>query len=358
MSIDSSVALLLGAQTPSGAIPASTVHDVYQYGWLRDGSWCAYALDRAGHREAGMAWHHWVARTLLAHEHRVDEALAAVRDGRVNGLVMMPARFTLEGEEEPAAEGEEEWPNFQTDCYGFWLWALADHLRGGSTLDPELEAGARLAIRYLMGVAETACYDCWEEHPGNLHTSSVAIVAAGLRDMGAMLGDTDAHRYGDQLRDRLIGPEFTLAGGFVRFPGDTRVDGSLLWLGVPWGIVDVDDPLFAVTLERVRDELYLPGGGVRRYQGDTFYGGAEWILLAASMGWASLARGDADLAPQLLDWIQASSDENRHLPESVSTRVQSPHMLTYWRSKWGTTATPLLWSHAMYLILCEALATG
>lgn len=41
----------------------------------------------------------------------------------VNGAVMMPARFTLDGGEEVAADGDvEEWPNFQTDCYGFWLW--------------------------------------------------------------------------------------------------------------------------------------------------------------------------------------------------------------------------------------------
>jgi GH15 family glucan-1,4-alpha-glucosidase len=163
LSVSSSVQLLASAQTSTGAIPASTVHDVYQYGWLRDGSWCAYALDRAGRRDAASAWHHWVAQTVLAHEHRVDQAIAAVREGRVTGLVMMPARFTLDGQEEIA--GEEEWPNYQTDCYGFWLWAVADHIRRGGVLDDQLEAAMRLTIRYLLAAGDQPCYDCWEEHP-------------------------------------------------------------------------------------------------------------------------------------------------------------------------------------------------
>lgn len=261
------------------------MHDVYRYGWLRDGSWCAYALDRAGNAEAVSAWHHWVARTLLAHAPRFDEAIAAVRDGRVNGQVMMPARFTLDGQEELAGESEEEWPNFQTDCYGFWLWALADHVDRGGELDDTLNAAAALVIRYLLIVGETPCFDCWEEHPGNVHTSSLAAGAAGLRDGGALLGDDDAQTYAAQLTERITGPGHTLADAFVRFPGDTRVDGSLLWLAIPFGIVGVDDPTYRNTVMRIRQEVVVPDGGVRRYLGDTFYGGSEWILLAATLGW-------------------------------------------------------------------------
>ena len=349
----SSVELLAAAQTAAGAIPASTVHDVYRYGWLRDGSWCA--LDRAGRTEAASAWHHWVARTLLVHENRFDQALAAVRAGTVNGRVMMPARFTLDGEEEQPGADEEEWPNFQTDCYGFWLWALADHITRGGRLDDTLTAAAELVVRYLLGVGETPCYDCWEEHPGNVHTSSLAAVAAGLRDAGALVGDRDAQQYAAHLVERITGPDHTLAGTFVRFPGDTRVDGSLLWLAVPFGLFDVDDPTYRNTLTRIREELLVPGGGLRRYLGDTFYGGSEWILLTATYGWACLASGDRHTAEQMLAWIENAATADGHLPEQIQDHVQSPYMLAYWRKKWGATATPLLWSHAMHVILSEEL---
>jgi isomaltose glucohydrolase len=356
LTVQRSIELLAGAQTPQGAIPASTAHQTYQFGWLRDGCWCAYALDRAGRSLAAAAWHHWVAATLLRHAHRVEQALAAIRRGTVNPAVMLPARFTLTGQEE--TRGGEAWPNFQTDCYGLWLWALADHVRRGGHLDPTLEQAARLVVRYLLGAGQLPCFDCWEEHPGNLHTASLAAVSAGLRDAGALLGDIAAHAYAEHLRRRLLGPEHTLAGGFIRCPGDTRVDGSLLWLGVPFGVVAVDDDRYTTTVSRIREELYRPGGGVRRYQGDSFYGGGQWILLAASLGWATLATGATELAPQLLAWIEASANDAGYLPEQVTDQVQSPHMLAWWQARWGSTVIPLLWSHAMHVILCDQLQAG
>jgi GH15 family glucan-1,4-alpha-glucosidase len=355
ITIDRSIALLLAAQTDQGSIPASTVHDVYQYGWLRDGSWCAYALDLAGHSTAAAAWHDWVARTLMAHRDRVDEAVSAVRADAVDGRVMMPARFTLDGEEEGLGESQEEWPNFQTDCYGFWLWALADHVQRGGHLDDTKAAAARLVVRYLLEAGETPCFDCWEEHPGKVHTSSLAAVAAGLRDAGALLGDPRAQAYADHLTSRITGPEHTLADAFVRFPGDTRVDGSLLWLAVPFALVEVNHPTFRNTLTRIRQELVVPGGGVRRYLGDTFYGGSEWILLAATYGWVCLAAGESEPARHMLAWIEAAATVEGYLPEQVQDHVQSPYMLGFWKEKWGATATPLLWSHAMHAILAEQL---
>ncbi len=265
-----SVDLVASAQTVEAAFPASTGQHRYRHGWLRDGSWCAYALQRAGRRQAAAAWHHWVARALLAHEHRFDQALRAVRTNAVTGQVMMPARFTLDRREETSGADGKLWPNVQTDCYGLWLWALADHLARGGHLDDTLTGAARLVIAYLRDAGELPCYDCWEEHPGHVHTSSLAAVAAGLPDAGSALGDPAAQDLAARLTTRLTGPEHTLAGALIRFPRDTRVDGSLLWIAVPFNLLDIDSALFGTTLTRIRDELADPGGGVRRYLGDTF----------------------------------------------------------------------------------------
>ena len=73
----------------AGAYPASPVHEVYRYGWLRDGSWCAHAMDRVGGQASAAAWHRWVAEAVLRHEHRVAEALEALRDGNIDGRVML-----------------------------------------------------------------------------------------------------------------------------------------------------------------------------------------------------------------------------------------------------------------------------
>jgi len=63
----------------------------------------------------------------------------------------------------------------------------------------------------------------------------------------------------------------------------------------------------------------------------------------------------SDALVRVLRWIEASADGNGYLPEQVAADVQSPHMLDYWRHRWGATATPLLWSHAMYIILSDEL---
>jgi isomaltose glucohydrolase len=72
-------------------------------------------------------------------------------------------------------------------------------------------------------------------------------------------------------------------------------------------------------------------------------------------GWATLAMGDAELATRVLAWIEASANDEGYLPEQVAEDVQSPHMFGYWREQWGSTAIPLMWSHAMHVVLHEEL---
>jgi isomaltose glucohydrolase len=170
-----------------------------------------------------------------------------------------------------------------------------------------------------------------------------------------MLRDERAQALAERLRRRMLGSDHTVAGSLVRYPGDTRVDGSLLWTFVPYALAPIDVAIALTTIGRIRDELHLPARGVRRYRGDTFYGGAQWILLAASLGCVANAQGDTKLAEGLLAWIEASADDKGQLPEQVAGDVQSPHMLRYWRQRWGDTATPLLWSHAMHLVLLDDL---
>ena len=142
----------------------------------------------------------------------------------------------------------------------------------------------------------------------------------------------------------------------MRGATDERVDGSLLWLGVPFSVLPIDDPRMEATVEAVRRDLLRPGGGVYRYLGDTYFGGGEWILLACSLGWYEVVRGNADAALPIRDWARAQARANGDLPEQVSEHVQSSEMIEPWVERWGPVATPLLWSHAMYLILEAALA--
>jgi isomaltose glucohydrolase len=335
-----SLEVIAGGQHASGAYIAAPFYPPYAYAWLRDGGFCAYAMDLHGHPESARAFHSFVTRTVLAHRGLFDAANPALGD-------MPPARYTLEGRLEDNAG--EMWPNFQLDGYGTWLWLLRDHERRGGTLVRDDRAAAEIVSRYLRGTATVPCFDCWEELGDRRHTSTLASVIAGLRAAAELLGEDAPSRAADSLRERLLRLHVS-RGSFVKFEGSSAVDASLLWLALPFGVVDLHDPLMVRTAARVSDELVGPTGGVRRYLGDTFYGGGEWIVLTAWLAWYRAATGQRDPAARGLAWIEASATPGL-LPEQRTEAAQYPGMVAPWVERWGPVATPLLWSHAMYLVL-------
>lgn len=348
-----SLDVLRSGQHGSGAFVAAPTYPTYGFGWLRDGSFCAYALDLVGERARAAAFHSWVTDVVLRHEQLVQRAVEVASDG-ADPASLLPTRFTLDGELESA--GEEEWPNFQLDGYGTWLWTLRDHLGGQPLPDPTRRA-VRLVADYLVAARDLPCYDCWEEFGTGHHTSTVAAVAAGVDAAGELLDDPAVGRCADELRDRLLA-RHVRDGAFVKQEGDDRVDASALWLALPFGLVDVDDPLMRATAERIRTELVRADHGVVRYLGDTFYGGGAWVLLTAWLAWYELAVGDVERAEARYRWIVAQATEVADLPEQVLTDPQAPDRIAEWTSRWGPVATPLLWSHAMFLVLDDHRQTA
>jgi GH15 family glucan-1,4-alpha-glucosidase len=137
----------------------------------------------------------------------------------------------------------------------------------------------------------------------------------------------------------------------MKFLGNDAVDANLLWLAMPYNLVDVDDKRFAKTLAKIKRDIQYPGGGVYRYAADTYYGGGEWILLSAWLGWVYIELGQLDKARVLLNWIEVQAKANGELPEQVSEHLLDSSYHAEWEERWGRAACPLLWSHAMYLIL-------
>ena len=130
--------------------------------------------------------------------------------------------------------------------------------------------------------------------------------------------------------------------------GSDAVDGSLLACLTSYGTVPLNDPIAERTVEAVR--TYLLREGVYRYVGDTFYGGGEWIILTAWLGWYEALTGDTASAHRRLTWI-ASHAEDGLLPEQVVGHAQQPQYIATWEKTWGPVAKPLLWSHGMFLTL-------
>ena len=342
-----SIEVLRSGQARSGAFIASPTFPVYRYAWLRDGAFCAYALDVVGRREEAAAFHQWVIRSIEEHRVMIESAIELLGSGQTPPPeAMPPARYTLDGALERGEVGA--WPNFQVDGYGTWLWSYAEHVRDSGPTGEAL-ASVRLVARYLRASWRLKCFNCWEEFDGGEHASTRAAVVAGLAAAATLADDMEFSAEADRVRADLF-DGFVADGRFARARGDSRLDGSLLWLAIPFGVLPPDDPRIVATVESVRRELTGPEGGMYRYRGDTYYGGGEWLLLTSSLAWHDAITGNRDGWSRAQAWVRAQSRANGDLPEQVSGFAQEQEMIDPWVRRWGPIATPLLWSHAMYLI--------
>ena len=342
-------------QDPGGAYPASPSFSAYAgYSWLRDGAFTAEGVSRYGDADSAGRFHDWAARTLARRRGQVDGLLAAAREGRTPPRTeMLPTRFTFAGE-----DGTDEWWDFQTDGYGTWLWAVVSFARRhGRGLD-RWRSGIEVAVDYLTGFWSVPCYDWWEENAEHRHVSTFAAIHGGLRAvLGADVLDADrADAAASTLTEirELVHSEGVADGHLTKWLGSVAVDASLAAAVVPFGLVSDHDPLAAGTLRAVADQLDA-GGGAHRFRGDVFYGGGQWLLLSALLGWNRAVRGETEAALGYLRWVADQATAEGDLPEQVAGHLLHAEHRQDWLDRWGPVATPLLWSHGMYLVLADVL---
>lgn len=244
------------------------------------------------------------------------------------------ARYTLEGEED-----RSDWPNFQIDGFGSWLWLTAEFVqRTGIDLPgPWKDAAERLWV-YLSHVWRLPNNDCWEEFSDGIHPATLACVAGGIRVMAPRLEREGAGALAGEIEAYLRESSAPL-GYYPKTLGGDAVDASLIWLAVPYGVVNPGEPEMVRTIEEIEKNL-LVEGGVKRYGKDSYYGGGRWILLSAFLGWYYLKVGRIKEAAILREWIAAQSTEDGQLPEQVNDLVNDPSMIQPWVQRWGAVATP------------------
>lgn len=344
-----SIEIITDHQYPGGAYLAAPDFPVYRYSWLRDGAFIADAMSRAGRAESAGRFLDWCRRVVAARARRIDELVARHWAGRPIADTELPdTRYTVDGQ-----EADADWPNFQLDGYGAWLWALGAHA-GRSGVDHDRFAPAVAATaRYLTAFWQRPCFDCWEENGDRVHTATLAAVAAGLRvaagwpSVPAPVRDrarAAATEIGYSVRSRGV-----RNGHLVKWLDGDQLDASLLFCAVPYRLFRPDDPVMRTTVAELAPEL--AHGGVHRHRADAYYGGGEWVLLAAVLGSYHAATGDLPAASAQLAWVAGQADANGRLPEQVHDHLLHPAGLPEWQRRWGPAARPLLWSHAMYLNL-------
>lgn len=353
-----SIDVITSHQASTGAYPACPSFPTYQYCWFRDGAFIAYAMDVVGRPDSAHRFHTWAIGTIRRHADQAERAIGQAERGEPI-QTYLHTRHELNGRVR-----NDEWPNFQLDGLGTWLWSLNEHVRRTTQrLNSDWQAAVELVSRYLAALWTHPCYDLWEEHPSDLHPYTLSAIYAGLRAATSM--GARHHRWlavAEEIR------RFVLEQGMqdshlvklitpapLSLQASAHVDASLIAAATPYRLLSLSDPVMQSTVTRIERDLHCAAGGVHRYLADTYYGGGEWILLAAWLGWYYAELGDQGRARELLTWIEAQADPDGHLPEQVASHLLAPEYHPRWEARWGPVASPLLWSHAMYLILHHVL---
>ena len=379
-----SIELILRHQASTGAYLAAPGYGTYDYCWMRDGAFVASAMDAYGQHESAAAFHRWAAQTIERYAHKVDRletdletALRGTGDPLrpLDDRYVLHTRFTVDGD-----EGVGEWGNFQLDGYGFWLTSVVRHVKVTGSDPAPYENAIDLVRRYLKITWEMPCFDCWEEYPTHRHATTWAAVARGLADSGELLGEELTDRASELVTQRLLHDSTAngairkfmsdptsesdgapasegsaVAGneGIGRARDDDAIDGGVLLVLGDFGPLPPSHHVVRGTLDQVENTLVVDGG-VHRYLEDEYYGGGLWIVLAGAL--ARIQGGyDTARANEILDWIEKHADANGHLGEQVDSALRHPERRDPWVTRWGPPASPLLWSHAMYLLAAAAL---
>ncbi|MBN9240560.1 MAG: glycoside hydrolase family 15 [Micrococcales bacterium 70-64] len=350
---DSSLDTIVSLQDPSGAYPASPTFSAYKgYSWFRDGAFIADGVSAWGGIDSATRFHDWCSRILVSRSAQIREIVEAAAAGEpVADERMLPTRFTFDG-----AEGADEWWDFQLDGYGTWLWAVVEHTgRHGVPLDRWMPA-IELAVDYLVSSWRRPCFDWWEEHTEEVHGSTLGCIAAGLDAVAPQLAGDRALAARAAVLDirALLRQEGVVDGHLSKWIGSPEVDASLLSVIRPLGVFPADGSIGAATIAAVDSQLNH-GGGVHRFAADTFFGGGQWPLLSCFLGLALLAAGDRERAMDQLRWAASTVNPAGEMPEQVPDHLLFPDRRQEWVDRWGSVATPLLWSHGMYLRLAADL---
>ena len=354
---ESSMMLIVSLQDSSGAYPASPTFSAYRgYSWFRDGAFIADGVSSWGAAGVTSAnrFHDWCARVLVSRESHISAIVSAASRGTpVPDQDMLPTRFTYDGR-----EGDDEWWDFQLDGYGTWLWSVVEHARRHELPLEQWRAAMGLAVDYLVSSWQRPCFDWWEEHSEAVHVSTLGCISGGLSSAIAS-GVLSTERQASAALavaaiDALIRDRGVADGHLVKWLGSTAVDASLVSLVYPLGVVPAHSPLGKTTIEAVDDQLCVDGG-VHRFLDDTFFGGGQWPLLSCMLGLAYSAAGDRERATALLRWAASTATSEGYLPEQAGNHLLDPSREQEWIERWGTVATPLLWSHAMFIRLAAEL---
>jgi len=320
----------LVSQDIGGIVAAPSLDPDYRYVWSRDGTYVAYALDRCGYNDDAAGFYRWCQE--------VQEP-----DG---GWFQ---RYHVEKTPGPS------WGEQEDQCATI-LWGIGQHYTLTkddvflATSWPTIEKGVDHLLRNrdqetgLVGPS----FDLWEEKSA-LHTYTNAAACAALRESSML-----AHALGHADRSVAWNEESKSLENAIarnlwddkedRFlkslkPRDSSIDTALLGLTYPFSVFEQNDPRILNTSRQIEGAFRFASEGLGRYQGDVYQGGNPWFITTLWMALYRCQQRNYSKAKLLIDWCASHVDELQLFAEQVHRENGEP-----------VSASPLAWSHAMFIL--------
>ncbi|MEN8252899.1 MAG: glycoside hydrolase family 15 protein [Patescibacteria group bacterium] len=340
--------------------------DDYSYMWPRDAAFIVTALDRAGYDEVTKPFFEFCLNVLhpdgyLHHRFRADGSLGstwhsatAQREWLKDKKLQLPIQ-----EDETASVVVALWKHYEETrdiefiekLYKPFIEKTADFLVAFRNQDTGLPLPS---------------YDLWEEKIG-ISTYTCASVYGGLMAasrFSELLGKRDRMRGYAQAAKKIKEAALKYLynhelKSFVRrvywegdeIKQDTTIDSSSLFGIWYFDMLDENDPLFQSTQTQIKARLKndTQVGGFIRYENDAYFRSGDksnpWIITTLWLNWMDLRKtevSDQDLenASQALDWAISHQYPSGVMPEQLHSNTGE-----------SLSATPLAWSHAVYIEL-------
>ncbi len=284
---------------------------------------------------------------------------------------------------------EEENPNSwlkQFDSVPLVLYATSEFVKAFGTeylpenLRESIRRNIAILTDYIINVYKCPCADVWEQNPHMLHSYDIGAAYAGLNSVMHLCSELGIDIDADKISREMYG-----STGIISFMNNLFVkDGILRKSREEFGQDVAENPkvdaaaylLFALfdpehalvsekvylgTMEALKDNpIFRSQDGKRvyesvfpkRYEGDRYFGGSGWILLAAAEAYLNIKNGDRSRAAYILEGIEKLIPESGFsLPEQepMDEELLNPYREGENDAVGRKPAMDLIWSAAEYI---------
>jgi oligosaccharide amylase len=334
--------------------------DTYSYVWPRDGALIAHTFDLVGYHEVARRFFTFITECqepagYLMHKYLTDGSLGSSWHSWLQ-------------------QGRPELP-IQEDETASVLFVLWKHYE----LAPDIEYVESLYNRFIEPAAQFLCdyieaetglphasFDLWEEKYGTSTYTSAAVyggLMAAVHFANLLGKDNDARTYlavAQRLRSAIGTHLYSQERkSFIKHVvhtddgllTDNTIDTSSLNGLLFFEVYDLDEPMIQATAKTIEDTLQVHGisQGFVRYENDSYYRMHDadspnpWVITTLWMARYYIAKAkkvkDLEPALRLLEWTASHAGSGGSLAEQMH-----PHTRAH------TSATPLVWSHAEFVL--------